>query len=508
MAYALEPFNTIGLNEPLLELLLAQHTHQTLPALSRLWNYYRNPLAEATLSGGSAGAPAQVAGLPQRIRQGNDEASGTAAREIVIENDIAWRIHTLVDFMFPSSPRLRSSAADPHTRRTIELVLESIIDANGGDGLWHSAALFGSIYGWVDFLINVDGLATQAARRLSSASQGDRPGEAPSKPDAEAVAELVRPLVVIETVEAPRAIALVNRADYRQLDAYVLHYRQYVNEVERPNWLTRLARGISRFHAAPEQRATVEVTEIYSQSHYQRYEDQVLVQESPNRLGRIPVVHMQNLAQPLCWEGLSDVEPLIPLQDELNTRLSDRASRVTMQSFRMWLGKGIDGFLDRPVGPGQMWFTDNLDASIEGFGGDADSPSEVAHIEELRAAMDKASGVTPSAAGHIRARVGNLTSENALRISLMGTLAKTKRKRITYGAGIKALCELILHALDVHGVLRSDSADRQIEVAWADPLPPDESRRIRDALDKAQLGIPLDVLRAELGYPDAAEGEA
>ena len=42
------------------------------------------------------------------------------------------------------------------------------------------------------------------------------------------------------------------------------------------------------------------------------------------------------------FEGLSDVEPLISLQDELNTRLCDRANRVTMQSFRMWLGKGID----------------------------------------------------------------------------------------------------------------------------------------------------------------------
>src|SRR5262245_65053339 len=125
----------------------------------------------------------------------------------------------------------------------------------------------------------------------------------------------------------------------------------------------------------------------------------------------------------------------------------------------MWLGKGIDGFLDRPIGPGQMWLTDNPDASIESFGGDADSPSERQHIEELREALDKASGVTPAAAGHIKARVGNLTSENALRISLMGTLAKIKRKRVTYGQGIQQLCELVLHALHVHGVHRTEPQD-------------------------------------------------
>ena len=196
------------------------------------------------------------------------------------------------------------------------------------------------------------------------------------------------------------------------------------------------------------------------------------------------------------------MEPLIPLQDELNTRISDRANRVTMQSFQMWLGKGIDGFNEHPVGPGQMWVTDNLDASIESFGGDADSPSERAHLEELREAIDKASGVTPAAAGHIKARVGNLTSENALRISLMGTIAKIKRKRITYGAGIEALCGLVLHALDVYGLYRTKLSDREVRVVWSDPLPVDETRRISDAIAKAQLGVPLSALRAELGYAD------
>ena len=153
---------------------------------------------------------------------------------------------------------------------------------------------------------------------------------------------------------------------------------------------------------------------------------------------------------------------------------------------------------------GQMWVTDNLDASIDAFGGDADSPSERAHIEELREAMDKASGVTPSAAGHIKAKVGNLSSENALRISLMGTIAKTKRKRVTYTAGIQALAELVLHALDTYGVYHTQPGDRKINISWPDALPPDESRRINDALAKLQLGIPPAVLRAELGYPDPA----
>ena len=80
----------------------------------------------------------------------------------------------------------------------------------------------------------------------------------------------------------------------------------------------------------------------------------------------------------LRYEGQSEVEPLIPLQDELNTRLSDRANRVTMQSFKMYLAKGLDGFADGSapvVGPGRVWTTDNPDASMQTFGGDSSSPS-------------------------------------------------------------------------------------------------------------------------------------
>jgi hypothetical protein len=68
--------------------------------------------------------------------------------------------------------------------------------------------------------------------------------------------------------------------------------------------------------------------------------------------GVVPVVHIQNLSQPFRYEGLSEVEPLIGLQDELNTRLSDRASRVTMSSFKMYLAKRLDGFENARVGPG------------------------------------------------------------------------------------------------------------------------------------------------------------
>ncbi|MHC5076388.1 MAG: phage portal protein, partial [Planctomycetota bacterium] len=213
-----------------------------------------------------------------------------------------------------------------------------------------------------------------------------------------------------------------------------------------------------------------------------------------------PVVHIQNGAQPYYYEGLSDVEPLMVLQDELNTRLSDRSNRITFQSFKMYLGKGIEGFEDRPVSPGRMWYTDNTEASIEEFGGDGVCPSENLHISEVREALDKTSSVTPLAAGILRGKVGNLTSAVALRLTLMGMLSKTERKRHTYGEGIKKICRMVLEMLDISGVYKSENKDREVEIIFPSPLPENMTEKLKEAKIKMELGVSTEQVLRELGY--------
>ncbi|MFG0251873.1 MAG: phage portal protein, partial [Phycisphaerales bacterium JB038] len=310
----------------------------------------------------------------------------------------------------------------------------------------------------------------------------------------------------IETIEAPRSIPLLNPHDYRRLDAYLIRCEHELHAVNSGGLMQRvLSKALGR-SALANRRSTAEYLEVFSADHHQVYLDGELLLDEPLALGRLPVVHIQNLSQPYCYEGLSEVEPLNPLQDELNTRLSDRAHRVTMQSFQMYLGKGIEDFSERPIGPGQMWTTDNPEASIEAFGGDASSPSEESHIREIREAMDKTSAVSPLAAGLLRAKVGNLSSENALQITLMGLLTKTERKRITYGRGLAELAELILQVLDHAGVLHTKPGDRRVQVVWPSPLPEDASRRLEDARLKVELGVPRQQVLAELGYAAADEG--
>jgi hypothetical protein len=256
--------------------------------------------------------------------------------------------------------------------------------------------------------------------------------------------------------------------------------------------------------------------DLFGPATWRRYVKGELVAEGPNLLGFVPFVRYVNAGDPAAGSrvgpsgsgaidvGAGDVEPLIGLQDELNTRLSDRAYRVTMTSFRMWLGRGIEDFTRRPVGPGQMWSTDNPAASIEGFGGDASTPSEEAHINEIREALDKISGVPPVAAGVLRAKLGDLTSAVALRVTLIALLARTERKRAALARTMAVLVERLLELLNRAGIVPSAPSDRGIDINWPTALPESDMDRLREAQAKLALGVPRQVVLAELGYEELA----
>ena len=476
MAFNLEPFTDTTLSPEALEIILAEHERDIAPRLHWLWSYFRNEPARP-----GADVP-QAAGLPPRLRGAwdpfaDDRMVDAAASEIVIENDIAWRIHTMVDFMLPEPLVLLSNAGKPQQRRNIEAALDAVWEASGGLALLHDALLMGHVYGHIDLLLRCD-----IERLTALAPDLDALLALPS----EVLAEAIR----VETIDPARGVPIVDQADYRRLEAYAIDFTRRTARVDEDD-----RHGASL--------ASERVTELFSGAWRQVSINGHVIDEGPNRAtpARVPVVHIQNIPQPLHYAGIGEVEPLIPLQDQLNTRLSDRAARVTMQSFKMYLAKGIEGFDQVRIGPGRILSTDNPDAQVTAFGGDADSPSETAHIEDIREAMDKVSGVPPIAAGVVRAKIGNLSSGNALRVTMLGLLSKTRRKRVGYGAGVARMSAFILEALDRAGTLASEPQDRKVSVHWPEAIDLDQDERLISAQRKSELGINPERVLAELGYP-------
>lgn len=592
------------------ELLLSEER----PRLRRLWLYYRNPLTcsgvrseeDSNLSARPY-RQAQEWGLPARItgvQPGGEPltpalASETPRKEIVIENDIGWRIETMVDYLFGKAIVITSGAPDPSRRVTIGELLRLILAHNGGILFLQQIALLGSVYGFVDVLVKLepeggagvdasskgrepfsasasthcgvqqlgqpparlhksfpDGAGPSAGSSANdanaSALSDDLPQAAPasdedavtgtdaseSNPgashpspevmpadesnatafDATHLARLAR-RIRLEVVEPARALPFMSSTDYRVVTAFAQCFdvtgeketgHRKLETVHQLSWFERLILRTASpaYRSATHRRSalraddanTTRIVEIITPNHWRRYENGVITAEGDNSLGEIPLVHIQNTAVPFEYSGASDVEPLMPLQDELNTRLSDRAHRITMQSFRMYLGKGIEDFTALPVSPGRMWMTENEQAEIVEFGGDASCPSEDAHIAELREALDKASGVSPIAAGAIKGRIGRLTSAAALRVTMQALLAKTEKKRTTYGTGIAGMCALALAWLDRAGLFPTTAEERQIELNWPSPLPENELEKLQEAEAKVRLGISPEIILRELGY--------
>ncbi len=490
------------------ELAIREHISWGLPRYEKMWAYYRNPIElvrQAGLVGDGNGQgwyrSAQEIGLPARIvGSGSGLGAGMALggergrREVVIENDIGWRVATMVDFMFGSPVRIESLAEDEEVREAIEDVLEAVWENSGGISLMQDMATLGHVFGHVDLLVRVD----------EEGLVGSRVIDAPQ-------------WISIEPIDARRGVAVMSASDYRAVESFAVHVEREVigekghekngNENAKPK---RYGLGMRKGKVGHGGKKTKQsVTEVFTKEGWARFVDGQRVDGDVWRLlaGRVPMVHVQNMSQPFVYSGIGEVESLVGLQDELNTRLSDRASRVTMQSFKMYLAKGIEGFGGSSVGPGMVWSTDNPDASIEGFGGDASSPSEDAHIGEIREAMDKISGVPPVAGGVVRAKLGNLSSANALRITLMSLIAKTQRKRVGYGRGIEQVSAMVLDVLDAAGVLKTDVRDRGVRVVWgALPVVDDEQSRVSDGKAKVELGVKAEDVLEELGFGDADPG--
>lgn len=514
MTMNFEKFNDPLLSEAFIEWLIEEQYPVISAHFSRLWEYYQNPLTDIRGVHG-AGAKfnassrpyvqAQEQGLPARITgvmphsgvvQSVGEASQIQRKEIVIENDITWRVNAMVDFLFGRGVALVSRASDVQRRREIEAILNAVFANNGASGFFQDMAVLGGVYGFVDCLLRPDAELFDTALFSSSAALTPQsPAPSNAHPDFTEVLRLAGK-IGLELIEAPRALPVLEEHDYRRIRTYIQHFYQDRNSLEEESFWSRFA-GPGR-GAAKRRRAVI--TEIIGPCHWQRYENGELLDEGPNPLGVVPVVHIQNIAQPYTYEGQSDVEQLIPLQDELNTRLSDRANRLTLQSFKMYLVKGLHGIDDQPVSPGRMWATDNTEAAIEQFGGDSAAPSEESHISEIRDAMDKVNGVLPIVAGLLRDKVGNLTSAVAIRMVFMGMLAKNTRKQFTYGQGIRRIASLVLHTLDTLGIYSTSPAEREIETVFPDALPEDTLEKLKESQIKRDLGVPQNLLLRELGY--------
>ena len=161
-----------GLAADYVEWLVDEQSANIQRHFGRLWEYYANPMVEAAGPGacerkvsesGRCYVQAQEYGLPARITGllqlanagvlGGRPFKDIQRKEVVIENDIAWRINAAVDFLFGKPISVVSRSPDSPTSEKSGRVIKALFAANGGISFFQDMAVLGSVYGFVDCFV-------------------------------------------------------------------------------------------------------------------------------------------------------------------------------------------------------------------------------------------------------------------------------------------------------------------------------------------------------------------
>jgi len=149
MGFELNIFGDKQLEADFVEWLVDERSVDIQTHFTKLWEYYTNPMYEACGTGvfdrkvnesGRCYVQAQEYGLPARIT-GLVHAANTGVfgarsvrdvqrKEVVIENDIAWRINAAVDFLFGKPVGFVSKAPNSQKRAEIGSILKAVFEAN------------------------------------------------------------------------------------------------------------------------------------------------------------------------------------------------------------------------------------------------------------------------------------------------------------------------------------------------------------------------------------------
>jgi hypothetical protein len=246
----------------------------------------------------------------------------------------------------------------------------------------------------------------------------------------------------------------------------------------------------------------VDTLECWTPTGYRLVVGERVVREGPNPYGFIPFVHVANLQPPNSFWGESDLTHLIPLNRELDERMSDQADLIRYHADPPIVFRGIEEHSDLPVGPGTVWdLPRDADVALLEWRGNA--PAVQDHIDRVLRAIYDVSETPRTSFGDS----GRLLSGVALETELQPLVHRTLRKRVGWTAALRA-CARAMLLLTVRfglGGTGEGLGAEQIQVVWPQMLPRDDDADVQRNLTLVQAGLrSYHTAMAELGELDPA----
>lgn len=220
----------------------------------------------------------------------------------------------------------------------------------------------------------------------------------------------------------------------------------------------------------------------------------------------IPVVHFANKVYGKY--GISELAPVIPLQDALNKAEMDMIVSMEYQAFRQRWVAGVDVELDENGNPkafpgshgaGNMLSFSDPETKVGEFGA-ADLAPYVKVIENLRGQIARVSGIPPHY--FYVGESGASQSGESLKVAESRFGRKGQRQQRCFGKVWEHVMALVLEIAD------ADGYDQGVDLnaVWDETNPRSESEELDVLVKKQTLGVPNSQLQREMGYdPDEIE---
>lgn len=255
-------------------------------------------------------------------------------------------------------------------------------------------------------------------------------------------------------------------------------------------------------------RSVFTYTEVMTDEIIEEYVNDELMDQRPNPLGKIPVVHIPNIRISGSPWGLSDIQDVIPLNREYNEKALEISDIINYHSAPVTIMTGAKiNALEKGVR--KVWAIPNEKAQVFNLeGGTAAVGPALEYLGIIKTAMHEMTGVPTTALAEVMP-ISN-TSGVALSITYQPMMQRYHMKQQTYGTGFKDINELVLRTLytfepmsvlydpETQGLMEegqppavnpADPLAYEVVVHWPQPLPVDKLVVLNEVQVAMALGL-------------------
>lgn len=236
---------------------------------------------------------------------------------------------------------------------------------------------------------------------------------------------------------------------------------------------------------------TVMYKEFWTATEIVVYEDGEEKDRMENPYGFIPFVQIKNFPIAGRTRGQGDLDDIIPLNVELNTKKSDVSEVIDYHSAPITLVYGAKiGNLEK--GANKVWGGLPKDAKVENLGLQGDLVASVGYTSDVKTSMCEIAGIPETVLGGANA-ISN-TSGVALQYMNLPLIERTRIKRSCSSDGLQKVNKMILFISLYHGLIEKpeditmkDFLRNEVEIP--DTLPKDELIELNKIQQEMTLGL-------------------